>query len=324
MTGLSLCPCPPHLNTDMLGAIVSSLALTAGRVDRPRARARLRARRRRRAVLDLVPAAADRRWRDGPAGAARPRRVAMGSVRMGEIAVSRRSGDELVALGLGSCIGLALVDRSAGVAGLAHVVLPESSPTDRQPGKFADLAVPELIDRIVRAGASRRRLEAVLAGGARMFELGDLDIGARNAEAVRSGLAASGLRSAPPRPAATAAARCGSGRRCRSRSRRRAATSITLLDGSAGAARRAGRRRRDGRDGHADAQEAAMSEMLDPDKIAALVEAAKQGQLPEQAERPPTGAASGCGRSTSRARRSSPATSSAGSPARSRPSARRR
>ena len=107
--------------------------------------------------------------------------------------MSCRAGDELVARGLGSCIGLALVDRFAGIAGLAHIVLPESTPIDRQPGKFADLAVPALIDRIIRAGASKRRLEAVLAGGARMFELGDLDIGARNAEAVRWGLTASGL-----------------------------------------------------------------------------------------------------------------------------------
>ncbi|HUA72960.1 MAG TPA: chemotaxis protein CheD [Solirubrobacteraceae bacterium] len=108
--------------------------------------------------------------------------------------VSKRAGDELVARGLGSCIGLALVDRSAGVAGLAHIVLPAATETDREPGKFADLAVPELIDRVCRAGANHRRLEAVLAGGARMFELGDLDIGARNAEAVRKGLAESGLR----------------------------------------------------------------------------------------------------------------------------------
>lgn len=112
---------------------------------------------------------------------------------MGEIVVSKRAGGELVARGLGSCIGLALVDRSMGVAGLAHIVLPESTETDREPGKFADLAVPELIDRLCRAGASRGRLEAVFAGGARMFELGDLDIGARNAEAVRKGLTASGL-----------------------------------------------------------------------------------------------------------------------------------
>jgi chemotaxis protein CheD len=113
---------------------------------------------------------------------------------MGEIQVSKRAGDELVARGLGSCIGLALIDRFAGVAGLAHIVLPQSTETDREPGKFADLAVPALIDQVIRAGASLRRLEAVLVGGARMFELGDMDIGARNSEAVRSGLAASGLK----------------------------------------------------------------------------------------------------------------------------------
>jgi chemotaxis protein CheD len=164
----------------------------------------------------------------------------MGSVRMGEIEVSCRAGDELVARGLGSCIGLALVDRSAGIAGLAHIVLPESTPTDRQPGKFADLAVPELIDRIVRAGASRRRLEAVLAGGARMFELGELDIGARNAEAVRSGLAASGL---SVRAAETGGSRGRTLRvevgDCTVTAKEAGGESITLLDGSARAARRA-------------------------------------------------------------------------------------
>ncbi len=42
-------------------------------------------------------------------------------VRMAEQAVSRNRADALVSLGLGSCIGLALVDQDAGVAGLvAH------------------------------------------------------------------------------------------------------------------------------------------------------------------------------------------------------------
>ena len=40
----------------------------------------------------------------------------MENVRMGELAVSDTVGDELVAIGLGSCIGLALVDRAANVA----------------------------------------------------------------------------------------------------------------------------------------------------------------------------------------------------------------
>ena len=118
----------------------------------------------------------------------------MGTVRMGEIKVSKRPGEELVARGLGSCIGLALIDRSAGVAGMAHIVLPESAGGDAEPGRFADLAVPALIAQMQTAGALKRRLDAVMAGGARMFELGDMDIGARNADAVKSGLASAGLK----------------------------------------------------------------------------------------------------------------------------------
>lgn len=118
----------------------------------------------------------------------------MGTVRMGEIEVSAQTGEELVARGLGSCIGLALIDRLSGVAGLAHIVLPEApSASDPERGKFADLAVPELIAQMKHAGAAVRRLDAVLAGGAQMFELGEMDIGARNAAAVEAGLARSGV-----------------------------------------------------------------------------------------------------------------------------------
>ncbi len=113
---------------------------------------------------------------------------------MGEIEVSKRTGEELVARGLGSCIGLALIDRQSGLAGMAHIVLPESTGPSQEPGKFADLAVPELITQMQRAGAVLRRVDAVLAGGARMFELGEMDIGARNAAAVKAGLARSGVK----------------------------------------------------------------------------------------------------------------------------------
>ena len=114
---------------------------------------------------------------------------------MGELAVSTQAGDELVAIGLGSCIALALVDRTSGIAGLAHVVLPESQGKPGPAAKFADLAIPELIARLLEAGAARGRLEAVLIGGARMFTTGaSLDIGARNAEAVRDALRGAGVR----------------------------------------------------------------------------------------------------------------------------------
>jgi chemotaxis protein CheD len=119
----------------------------------------------------------------------------MENVRMGELIVSSREGDELVAIGLGSCIGLALVDRQSGVAGLAHVVLPDSAGSSGPKGKFADTAVPELIAQMEKAGAVKRRLQAVMIGGARMFAMGaSLDIGSRNAAAVKEHLAKAGVR----------------------------------------------------------------------------------------------------------------------------------
>lgn len=109
---------------------------------------------------------------------------------MGEMVVSADPNEELVALGLGSCIGLAMIDRTARVAGLVHVVLPESHDAAGPAGKFADLAVPELLRRLRAAGAVERRLETALVGGARMFEMsGGLDIGSRNEQAVRAALA---------------------------------------------------------------------------------------------------------------------------------------
>jgi len=109
--------------------------------------------------------------------------------------VSSTAGEELVAIGLGSCIGLAMVDRAAHVAGLAHVVLPESGGATGPAPKFADLAVPALLDAVRRAGGRKERLEVVLVGGARMFAMGGgLDIGARNDAAVREALHQQGLR----------------------------------------------------------------------------------------------------------------------------------
>jgi chemotaxis protein CheD len=114
------------------------------------------------------------------------------TVRMGEIAVSSSPGEVLLSAGLGSCIGLALVDQRRGIAGLAHIMLPEAIAGGGPEGKFADLAVPELVARTVALGTARTSLKAVIVGGAQMFALGNgnaLDIGVRNEAAVRGLLA---------------------------------------------------------------------------------------------------------------------------------------
>jgi chemotaxis protein CheD len=98
--------------------------------------------------------------------------------------------------GLGSCVGLAVYDSQAGIAGLAHVMLPSSlgERVDR-PAKFADTAVRLLQEKLVERGAKRDRLVAKAAGGAQMFRSqGDyLAVGTRNAEAVRQALEESGI-----------------------------------------------------------------------------------------------------------------------------------
>jgi chemotaxis protein CheD len=109
-------------------------------------------------------------------------------VRMGELATSSELGHVLVSLGLGSCIGLALIDRRMGIAGLAHIVLPQSQGhAPENPRKFADLAVPELLTELDDLGARKVRLEAVLVGGASMFAVSaaSLEVGQRNEAAVR-------------------------------------------------------------------------------------------------------------------------------------------
>jgi chemotaxis protein CheD len=119
-------------------------------------------------------------------------------VRMGELEVANDEGAVLATIGLGSCIGLTLLEAGRPVIGLAHIVLPSSNGDPGEtPAKFADTAVPALLERMSKIGAIKARLEAILVGGAQMFSFGSspaLDMGRRNEEATRAALAAAGIR----------------------------------------------------------------------------------------------------------------------------------
>ena len=103
---------------------------------------------------------------------------------MGELAVARSEG--VLRTLLGSCIGVALYDRRLKVAGLSHIVLPSSMGRTEMPGKFADTAVPALIEKMQGlATGERLRLDARIAGGANMFySESDNTIGRLNQQAV--------------------------------------------------------------------------------------------------------------------------------------------
>lgn len=109
-----------------------------------------------------------------------------------------RSPDVLVTYALGSCVGICLYDPIKRIAGLSHIMLPTSGPGQTsQPYRFADTAIVILVQKMVAAGADRRRLVAKIAGGAKMFAtLSDsslTNIGQRNVTAVKQVLAKLGI-----------------------------------------------------------------------------------------------------------------------------------
>ena len=106
--------------------------------------------------------------------------------------------DVLVTYALGSCIGICLLDSVTGVGGLSHIMLPDSSSVTNgaaTPMRFADTAVPMLINQMTAMGASRSRLKAKIAGGAVMFAIGSdkFNIGERNINAVKEALRKEGV-----------------------------------------------------------------------------------------------------------------------------------
>ncbi|MUT66377.1 chemotaxis protein CheD [Paenibacillus sp. NEAU-GSW1] len=98
--------------------------------------------------------------------------------------------------GLGSCVGLTLYDPIAKIAGMAHVMLPSSSIARESAfnaAKYADTAIPLLIEQMEAAGAVMKRAIAKMAGGAQMFAFSgqsdSMRIGPRNVESCLEMLA---------------------------------------------------------------------------------------------------------------------------------------
>ena len=110
-----------------------------------------------------------------------------------------KSPDMITTLGLGSCIGIALYDPVTKIGGLAHIMLPDSTQmrNNTNIAKFADTGIEELVKRMIAAGASKSRLVAKIAGGAKMFEVSGVsaigNVGERNALASKAKLKQMGI-----------------------------------------------------------------------------------------------------------------------------------
>ncbi len=111
-----------------------------------------------------------------------------------------RAPDAITTLGLGSCVGVVLYDQNVKIAGMVHVMLPDSTKVhqNQNRAKFADTGIDALLEKLRRAGANCSRLTAKIAGGAQMFAFSSnnemLRVGDRNVQAVKAKLRKLGIR----------------------------------------------------------------------------------------------------------------------------------
>lgn len=113
------------------------------------------------------------------------------TVVQGDYAVSS-DPDVVLSTVLGSCVAVCLFDLQAQVGGMNHFLLAGGGTTDSDDLKYGVNAMELLINRLLRAGADRRMLQAKLFGGARMT-VHARDIGQSNAVFALDFLAREGI-----------------------------------------------------------------------------------------------------------------------------------
>lgn len=71
---------------------------------------------------------------------------------------------------LGSCVAICLWDPVVSVGGMNHYLLPFFAGAGQGSPRFGNVAVAQLVDRLLALGATRGRLQAKVFGGACVLE----------------------------------------------------------------------------------------------------------------------------------------------------------
>lgn len=107
-----------------------------------------------------------------------------------EMIVSNDPADVLITYALGPCLGVAICDVTAGVAGLIHCQLPTAKGDAARalacPTQFVDTGVTAMIERMYALGAAKQRLIVKAAGAAKVMDsLNVFQIADRNYTVLR-------------------------------------------------------------------------------------------------------------------------------------------
>lgn len=117
------------------------------------------------------------------------------AVNFSEMRISSNPAETLVAFSIGSGIGVTVFDPVSGVGGVLNFMLPDSTQAngidpEKVPLMFADTGVPFFVKALFGQGTRPDRMKVIIAGGAHiMDQTGLFNIGKKNYEAIKSGLA---------------------------------------------------------------------------------------------------------------------------------------
>ena len=93
--------------------------------------------------------------------------------------------DMIVNTVLGSCVSACIWDRSKGIGGMNHFMLPDTGERDfaGAAGRFGTYAMELLINDLMKHGASRDHLECKLFGGGNVMKgFTTMNVGERNVQ----------------------------------------------------------------------------------------------------------------------------------------------
>lgn len=118
-------------------------------------------------------------------------------VGVADMKLSTNADDTIVTHALGSCLGIVIYDEVAKVAGMLHVMLPNSEiktadEDKKNPYMFVDTGVPILFKEAYALGAEKKRMKVYVAGGAGESKI--FAIGKRNFMFLRKLLWKNGVR----------------------------------------------------------------------------------------------------------------------------------
>lgn len=92
-------------------------------------------------------------------------------INVGIADIETASSPDILRTVLGSCVGVCLYDNDKKIGCLSHIMLPSMNERATNKKKYADTAIPLMIEELQNRGSDISNVTAKIAGGATMFKI---------------------------------------------------------------------------------------------------------------------------------------------------------